>query len=580
MPLALFFLSPFGHTQAAKLGGKVHSSRAVVDISAFGARPDDPGVNSRLPVQQGLEKLRSAGGGTLSIPAGDYYLYFPDIASDLDPRDPAKKALLQQNNPQKGKLILVPPGVIVQGTLDEAGHPITRIHWNATSIPLLSFVNADGAGAVDLTFVFDGVQPQFFPWTQEDFLEAVGYQSRWLGGPYELSTVIYTIGSSNLRFENLSFQSSKTPADNEHTFAFGIVSKGKSPVPQPDAKSLQSLSFGVRVPGGGLSECVSNNVFSFLRFQDYVMGILASGQCGAVFDHIAGSFRGSWYRSFDPSHETGPQIKNIGPPGHLVYLTFQNAYEVERSPDAPNGHMEFRSTARNTDVKLRDIREGPETLSNVNSLGTLALKNMKGGQIVGVVSRHPAGLIQSMVDVHDVQLENLNWSSDRDICERTPYAPACGVPVITLEPTPANSGTQFNSGVQFKNITLRGLRRSVMFKISEESGNAPLSRNITVDGLTIEVDPAFVQKAAASQGVITVRALETRFTNVRLLGLTPTDATDRQHYAAVIQSRSQNTTLEITIPAEWGRRSSAVASECVVEDQVSNKCHVARKSAN
>jgi hypothetical protein len=119
-----------------------------------------------------------------------------------------------------------------------------------------------------------------------------------------------------------------------------------------------------------------------------------------------------------------------------------------------------------------------------------------------------------------------------------------------------------------------------MFKISEESGNAPLSRNITVDGLTIEVDPAFVQKAAASQGLITVRALATRFTNVRLPGLTPAGATDRQHYPAVIQSRSQNTTLEITIPAEWGRRSSAVASECVVEDQVSNKCHVARKSAN
>jgi hypothetical protein len=575
------FANPFGFSQAPTQAGVAHASHVVADLSLFGARPNDPGMNSRYPIQQALEKLKRLGGGTLSIPAGDYYLYFPDVASDIDPRDPTKKALLQQNKLEKWKLVLVPPGVIVKGTLDETGHPITRIHWNATSIPLFSFVGADGAGAVDLSFIFDGLQPQFFPWTQEDFLEVVGYQSRWLGGPYELSTVIYTIGSGNLRFENLFFQSSKKPADNEHTFAFGIVSKGRSPVPQPDEKSFEKLPFGTRFPGGGLSECVSNTVFRSLHFQHYVMGILASGQCAAVFDHIEGSFRGSWYRSFDPSHDTGPQIKDIGPPGHLVYLTFQNAYDVERSLDAPNGRMEFRSTTRNKDVRLRNIDEGPETLSNVNSLGTLALKNMQGGRVADVVSHHPAGLLQSIVDAHDVQFENLIWSSDRDICDAAHAAMACGVPVVTLEPAPANSGTQYNSGLEFKNITLRGPRRSVMFKISEESGNAPLSRSIAVDGLTVEINPAFTHESAAPQGVITVRSVDTHFTNVRLLGLIPSDATeDRLNYPALIQSRSQDTTLEVTIPAEWGGRSNAAASKCMMEAQVNNKCHVVLKSAN
>jgi hypothetical protein len=579
--VVLSFASPFAYTRrASNQAGAVRTSGVVVGLSSFGAKPNDPAMNSRLPVQQAVEKLGSLGGGTLSIPAGDYYFYFPDLASDVDPRDPRNKTLLQQNKLEKGKLILVPPGAIVKGTLDQAGRPITRIHWNTTSIPLLSFVNADHAGVVDLSFIFDGVQPQFFPWTQEDFLEAAGYRSRWLGGPYELSTVIYAIGSSNLRFENLSFQSSKAPADNEHTFAFGIVSKGRSPVPQPDEKSITNLRFGVRIPGGGLSDCVSNNVFRSLRFEHNVMGILASGQCGAVFEDVEGSFRGSWYRSFDPAHETGSQITYIGPPGHLLYLTFQNAYDVERSADAPNGHMEFHSTTRNRDVTLRNIREGPETLSNVNSLGTLALKNMQGGRIAGVVSRHPAGLIQSMVDVHHVQLENLDWSSDRDICNEASPAAACGIPVITLEPAAANSGTRFNSAVQFKNVALRGLRRSVMFKISEESGSAPLSRNITVDGLSLETNPAFTRTPAVPQGVITVRSLQTHFTNVRFLGVLPSGATeDRQNYPGVIQSRSQDTTLEITIPAEWDRRSNA-ASKCVVADQVNNKCYLSFKSAN
>jgi hypothetical protein len=570
-------ISSVGYALAASQAGVVHTSRFVADLSWFGARPD-PRTNSRLAVQHALEELKNRGGGTLSIPAGDYYVYFPDVAGDLDPHDPRNKARLQQNKPEKEKLILVPPGVIVRGTLDKAGRPITRIHWNATGIPLFSFVNADGAGAVDLAFVFEGVQPQFFPWNQEDFLQAAGYPSRWLGGPYELSAVIYTIGSSNLRFENLSFQSSSMPADNEHTFAFGIVSKGKTPVPQPDAKSFENLPLGMRTPAGGLSECVSNNVFRSLRFQDYVMGILASGQCGAILDRIEGSFRGSWYRSFDPSRETGPQIKNIGPPGHLIYLTYQNAYDVEWSPGDPNGRMEFHGTTRNKNVTVRNIKEGPETLSNVNSLGTLALKNMQGGRVAGVISQHPAGLIQSMVDAHDVELDDLNWSSDRNICDQAQPAAACAVPVIALEPAPANSGLQFNSGVRFKKITLRALQRSIMFKISEESGSAPLSRNITVDELTIEANLAFTQ--AAPQGLIMVRSVGTHLTNVRLLGPISTGAPHRLNYPAVIQARSQDTTVEITIPAEWKKNGNTAAAKCIVEDEVTNKCRVSQGFAN
>jgi hypothetical protein len=568
LPAVFYALTPkIGQTASSQNAGSPRSSGAVVNLRSFGAVPNDPRINSRVPFQQALEKLRILGGGTLSIPNGDYYLDFPDIASDVDPRNPNNRVILLNKNLTIEKLILVPRGVVVQGALDKAGNPAARIHWSATSFPLIAFVNSDNSGVENLTFVFDGVQPQFFPWAQENFLEAVGYKCRWLGGPYELSTVIYTIGSSNLRFTNLVFQSRRMPADNEHTFAFGIVSKGKSPVPQPDSNSLKTLTLGTRIQGGGLSACASNNTFRSLRFREFVMGILATAQCGATFEDIQGNDRGSWFRSFDPSHETGPQLKYIGPPGHLIYLSFQNVYDLEHSADAPAGVMVFHSTVRNTNVTLRNIREGPKTLSNVNSLGTLALKDMEGGLVQDVDSQHPAGLIQSMVDAHNVRLENLSWSSDHDICDLANSAANCGIPVITLEPGPTDSESQFSSGLQFKNITLRSVRRSIFFKISEEDSHLPLSRNITVDGLTIE-SPLFAAKQESPVGVITVRALATHFSNVHYTPMVLTDRTsDRPNYPAVIQARSRDTSMEIVIHTGKDAGSKSAVYKCVVEDE-------------
>jgi len=306
------------------------------------------------------------------------------------------------------------------------------------------------------------------------------------------------------------------------------------------------------------------------------MGILAIGQCGAVIENIEGNYRGSWYRSFDPSQETGPELRNIGPPGHLIYLSIQYAYDVERSPDAPAGHQEFHSTTRNKDVRLRNIKEGPDTLSNVNSLGTLALKNIQGGLIADVVSQHPAGFIQTMVDAHDVLLENLSWSSDRDICEESQSS--CNTPVISLAPGQDGSGTELNSGVRFRNVTLRGTRRPVNFRISEETGHLPLSRDISVGGLTIECTPFFSPKQGGPQAIIMVRSAATHFTNVRYIPFITNGAnTDRQSYPALILSRSVDTTIEMSIEGQQDRARGPSVYKCVIEDErsqsaASNKC--------
>jgi hypothetical protein len=584
LALVCVFLSGLGYATSEQ---QARSSRAVISLESMGARPNDPNLNSRLPFQKAMAKLQVTGGGILSISPGDYYLNFPDIASDVDSNDAKNAALLKEKDLKKEKIILVPPGVLVQGTLDESGNPRTRIHWNAASFPILSFINSDGSGVKDIAFVFDGLQPQFFPWSQEKFLEEVGYKSRWLGGPYEISTVIYAIGSSNLRFENISFRSGKKPADNEHTLAFGIVLKGKGPVTQPDPNVLKALPFGVKIPGGGLSECASNNVFRSLRFQDYVMGILASGQCSPVFENINGNYRGSWYRSFNPSHETGTKIKNIGPPGHLIYLSFQTAYDMERSQDAPTGHQVFHSTTRNQDVVVRNIKEGPQTLSNVNALGTLALKNIDHGMVANVVSQHPAGLIQSMIDAHDVELDSLSWSSDVDICTDEHSPASCGIPVLDLEPGPVDSDSQFSSKVRFRNISLRSPSHPATFKVSQESGSGPLSRDISVDGLKIESDAVFPPNQASPRGIITLRSISTHFTNVQYKPLIPADAPpDREKYSALIQSRSSNTTVEMMIEVPNGTPDDAPAYKCVIEKQQGqsqnteegNKCQIVRRN--
>jgi hypothetical protein len=554
------------------------TSDESVSIVAAGAHPNDPAYNSVNAFQQTLAKLGASGGGTLLVPAGDYYVQNPNLADNIDPKDARNRETLRSNALAASKLILVPARVMITGTHDAEGKPTTRIHWRTTSVPLFSFVSADHSGITDIAFVFDGTQPQFFPWSQEDFLPVVGYKSRALGGQYELSTVIYTIGSEGLRFENLSFRSSKSPPDNEHTFAFGIVSKGKTPVTVPDPRLFSTIPVGSSAPGGGLTGCVTGNVFRSLRFEDYVMGIVASGQCNPVFENITGDNRGSWYRSFDPSRETGPEIKYIGPPGHLIYLTSQNAYDVRRAAGSSAGELVVKATTRNKNVLLSHIEEGSQTLSNVNSLGTLALKNIDGGRVSGVKSHHPAGLIQVIVDAHGLVLEDLTWSVDRDICS-DPSSFSCGVPIIAVVPgTDAFSET--SDGIRFSRAKLHSVGAITAFRISAEDPKISLSRDITVDGLTIESQPFLQGKPNSGKSTIMLRSVNAHLTNVTYSAVVDRGApASAQATTVVILSRSSDTTVDIQIRKAPGLTTDD-AYKCVVERDVAQPargCRIDRR---
>ena len=532
---------------------------ATVELTSFGARPNDAAFNSRPAFQSALASLASQGGGTLHIPQGDYYLDFPDIASDLDPKDAANRSAIRQKNLSRSKLIMAPPGVELVGDSGGSGNPATKIHWKASGFPIFSFVNSDRSGIRNVAFIYDGVQPQFFPWSQEDYLDAAGVHARWLGGPYEISAVIYAIGSEGVRFENLTFASSM--ANNEHTFAFGIVAKGKTPIPIPAGPVVSRLAIGGKIPGGGLSACVAGNVYRNLSFADFVMGILASGQCSPVFENISGDHRGSWFRSFDPSREPGGAIRNIGPPGHLIYLTFQEAEDVVRSAAHPEGEMTASHPTRNTNITLRNISEGKDTFSNFNSSGTLALKDIDGGVIENVSSQHPIGLIQSLIDVHNLTLENLSWSSDRDPCSEPDSKLNCNAPVITFVGGP-DASTEICDHVTFRNVSFKSPHWAAIFQIA--SGTTP-SHDITVDGLTVESSPLLHSGQSGPKGIVTIQAAAIHFTHVSYLPVVPPGPVPSNvNYAVQIQPGSVDTTVDVKIRQLPGTAANAAVYRTLV----------------
>jgi hypothetical protein len=520
----------------------------IVELLSFEARANDSTVNSRDAFQRALAVLAQAGHGTLHIPKGQYYVDFPDLASDIDPHVAANGPLIQANSITRAKLILVPPNVRLLGDTDARGNPNSQIRWKTSGFPLFSFANSDHSSIKNVGFIYDGVQPHFFPWSQERYLASIGLPARWLGGPEEISTVIYTIGSERLQFENLTFTSSSNT--NDHTFAFGIVSKGKSPLPIPSRATIERLPLGSKLPGGGLSSCATGNVYRNLRFSNFVMGILASGQCGPLFENISGNDRGSWFQSVDPTHEpTSGKLIHLATPGHLIYLTFQQVYDVIRSPSRPDGEMAFAYTVRNTNVTLRDISEGPRTFSNFHALGTLALKNIDGGVVDGVTSHHPAGLIEALIDAHHLTLNNLTWTSDRDLCSEPDSKQNCYVHAIGIVSGGLDLSTQINDHLTFSNITLKSPRWASIIEIGSSVHGAPLSHDITVDRLRIECSPNQAIGQPFSKGIITIRAADTHFTNVTYSPIVaPEGATSPLvNYAVVIAVDSVRTTVQLNL---------------------------------
>jgi hypothetical protein len=206
--------------------------------------------------------------------------------------------------------------------------------------------------------------------------------------------------------------------------------------------------------------------------------------------------------------------------------------------------MVSNRATRNTNVTLRNISEGKNTFSNFNSAGTLALKDIDGGIVENVKSEHPIGLIQSVIDVHNLTLRNLSWSSDRDPCSEPDSKLNCNAPVITFVGGPDPS-TEICDHVTFQNVSFKSPHWAAIFQIAS---GAAQSHDITVDGLTIESSPLPHFGQSGPKGIVTIQAAATHFTHVSYVPVIPPGPLPANvNYAVQIQPNSVDTTVDVNI---------------------------------
>lgn len=410
------------------------SAEALFNLTDFDAACGQPGYNCRNAFRKALESTAKAGGGTLRLPAGTLPIDFPEVTNDL----PSGRALAA------GSLIAVPPRVVLQGHVDANGAPDTIIEWKITSIPVFVFAGASHSGMKDLHLRFTGTAPARFPYGDVALLGALGfrptfpYPNQMSGGNYEMFSFAMLFDSEHCVFENLVFDSATH--DNQHVFGFAFNVKGEGVVVADGA--------------GGLSGLADGNRFSRIGLYDDVMGFLISGQENLVVEDVIADRRAS--------------SSNIAP-GHVVYFTGSNLF----------GRDGKATVVLSRNVRVTNLTEGPHTYSNIHSLGTLAVKYVDGGTFQHIVSRHPAGLIQTLASVENLTFADMKWSSDASVCDEP--ADSCGAPVINS--VASKAGEPPIGNLRFTNIELRSSRESLTTNLT--------GKTIEVDGMRIETPPAF-----------------------------------------------------------------------------------------
>lgn len=429
------------------------------------------------------------------LPAGTFLIDFPEVAQDVR----AAPALQAQS------LLQVPAGVTIQGHLDASRNPDSVIEWKISSIPAFIFASASRSGMKNLHLRFTGTIPQQYPYGDIALLKALGYNptfphlGQMQGGNYEMFSFAYLFNSDYCSFDNLIFDSSVH--DNAHVYGFGINAKGK----------------GVVVDGGagGLSQTAVGNSFTNLRFFDAVMPMLIGAQENLVVNNISSDRRGS--------------TMNIAP-GHLIYFTAGGVSQA-------NGAVQ---RIWNKNVTVSNISEGPDTYSDIHSGATLSLKYVDGGTFQHIHSQHPDGLIQPFYNTKNLTLEDLTWTSHRDMCAER--APSCDVPPLESV-SPLIPSDQPNSNLTLRNLTFTSTAQPIGV---EFAGN-----NITVDGLTIETSPEFHQDQKNTNAVLSIKnashVVITHYTYIPLV----TSSDPRLRYNTPYTCWGKCTAVDVDVRIQW-----------------------------
>jgi hypothetical protein len=369
---------------------------------------------------------------------------FPEVAQNVATVAPLTR----------GSLIVVPPNTLIQGTVAADGTYESIIQWSNNSIPTFVFDNSSGSSMKDLHIQFTGTMPSLFPYYgDEALLQALGYNSKKpQGGPYEIFTFAYVFNSEYCTFDHLLFDSATR--DNAHVFGFALNLKGKGVIENN---------------GGGFSELASGNSITNLQLYDFVNALLTAGQNNLLIENIVADRRGSTISI---------------PPGHLLYTTSLVEYQT-------SGGTTVQTYISSTNVTINNVTEGPDTYSNVESLGTLATKFINGGKVTNIQSQHPMGLDQSIQSVQNMTFSNMNWSSNYPVCKMVPAN--CYVAIINFAGSPA--GLPPNENLTFTNISLAATAEPIIGAIFN-------ANNLTVDGLTIMSSPSMLPAQTTGRGIV------------------------------------------------------------------------------
>jgi hypothetical protein len=359
----------------------------------------------------------------------------------------------------------------------------------------------------DLHFRFIGVAPTRYPYGDVALLRALGFNptfphlNQMSGGNYEMSTVVMLFGSERCTFSNLTFDSAVH--DNQHVFGFAMDLKGKGLVTTGG--------------GGGISGTAAENRLSDIRIYDYVMGLMIAGQENFAIENVTADRRGS---------------TSAIAPGHLIYFTGTALFDAKGVVKRTSSH----------NVTAGNIQEGPNTYSNSQALGTLAIKSVNGGSFTSATSHHPAGLIQSLQADQNLDFENLQWIGDRNYCadggERF-----CDTPVIESVASAAEDPPM--QGLSFRNVLVKSTLREVSVNLT--------GADITVDGLNIKTPPTFRRDQNSPASILSVRqASNTKITNYSYLPvLTSFDPAGKYNQPFVCWGECSNVHVDVAV--KWPR---------------------------
>ncbi len=464
----------------------------TVAIQDLDSNCGQPGYNCRAAFQNAFNMFAAAGGGTLTLPAGTYFVDFPELAQNVTSA-PWFTA---------GSLIAVPPNTTIQGHLNATGVPDSVIQWQSTSAPIFTFAKASNSSMKNLRVTFVGTTATNFPYGDVVLLRALGYnatyphQNTMSGGNYEMFTFAMVFDSDNTLFNNITFDSATR--DNNHVTGSVINVKGKGVV------------LG---GGGGLTALANGNQISNILISNYLNGFTVSGQNAFTMSNISGDWRGS---------NAG------GGPGHLIYTT--DTYDID-----PNGNL--IAIIPSTNVTLQNISEGPNTFDNTNAGGTLAIKCINGGVVNNITSQHPVGLIQTLYEDVNVTFSNMTWSSNYDLCAN--YPNNCAGPIIYS--TGSSSQAFPIQNLTFNNVNLTSTVTPISVLL--------MGDGLTVNGMNIKTPPIFLPNQVAKTAVLglkaTAQANVTNFTYTPLI--TSFDPNGNYNNPLVGWNPTSNVTAQVNI---------------------------------